>query len=116
VVWATVRLALASGVTTREELSPDAPQVDVIVYGIVGTLVVTGVVAWGLMAPIRSSFRRFGLTMVAVLGGFVVAAGATALVRETLGIAALPGLAGLGALLTVAAARRARRLARGPAG
>lgn len=116
VVSVTVRLALASGITTPEALSPDATQVDVIVYGIVGTLALSGGVAWWLMRPIRSSYRRFGLTMVAVLGGFVVAAIVTAVVREAIGISALPALAVVSALAMLAAARRARRLARTPAG
>lgn len=114
VTWTTVRLALESGITSPEALSPDAAQVNVMIYGIMGTLVVTGLVAWWLMTPIRSTYRRFGLTMVSVLGGFVVGAVLTALVREGVGIRALPGLALAGIVWAVLSGRRARRLAVSP--
>lgn len=107
----TVHLALASGISTPEALSPDAAQVNTMIYGIMGTLVSTGVLAWWLMTPIRSTYRRFGLTMVSVLGGLVVGAVLTALVREMLGIAFLPALGAVGLLGVLVAARRARRLA-----
>lgn len=110
VTTVTVRLALASGISTPEALSPDAAQVNTIIYGIMGTLVVTGLLAWWLMIPIRSTYRRFGLTMVSVLGGFVIGAVLTAMVREAVGIGALPALGVIGALGAFVAGRRARRL------
>lgn len=109
--WWTWRLAMASGVDTVEALSPDAAQVNVITYGLPVVFACTGFLAWWLMRPIASTYRRFGLTMVAVLGGFVVGAIVTALVRELAGAPFLPGAAVVGALLTVMAVRRTRRLA-----
>lgn len=115
VTWWTFRLALASGIDSVTALSPDAAHVNMITYGIVATLVTSGGVAWWLMMPIRSTYRRFGLSMVAVLGGFVLGAVITTIVRETLGTALLPGSAAVAALLAVLGVRRARRLARSPA-
>lgn len=109
--WWTYRLAMASGIDRLEQLAPDAAQVNVITYGIPFTFACTGALAWWLMRPITSTYRRFGLTMVAVLGGFVAGAIVTALVRELVGAQLLPGGAVVGALLTLLAVRRARRLA-----
>jgi hypothetical protein len=114
VTWWTFRLAMASGIDTVEALSPDAAQVNVITYGLPVVFACTGFLAWWLMRPIASTYRRFGLTMVAVLGGFVVGAIVTALVRELAGAAFLPGAAVMGALLTVLAVRRTLRLAGAP--
>ncbi len=111
VTWGTYRMALASGIDSVAALAPDAAHVNLITYGIVVTLLCSGLVAWWLMRPIASTYRRFGLTMVAVLGGFVLGAIGTTAVRELLGVALLPGLAGTGLLLAALAARRARRLA-----
>lgn len=115
VTWGTFRLAIASGIDSVTALSPDAAQVDVISYGIMVTLLASGTMAWWLMTPVASSYRRFGLSMVAVLGGFVLSAITTTIVRETIGVAMLPGLAAVGAVLTILGIRRARRLARSPA-
>jgi hypothetical protein len=109
--WWTWRLAMASGVDTVEALSPDAAHVNVITYGLPVVFACTGFLTWWLMRPIASTYRRFGLTMVAVLGGFVVGAIVTALVRELAGASFLPGSAVVGAALTVLAVRRTRRLA-----
>ncbi len=114
VTTVTVRLALASGISTPEALSPDAAQVNTMIYGIMVTLVGTGLLAWWLMIPIRSTYRRFGLTMVSVLGGFVLGAVLTALVREMAGIDTLPALGALGLVGAFAAGRRARRLGANP--
>jgi hypothetical protein len=110
VTWLTFRLAMASGIDSVEALAPNAAQVNVITYGTVGTMLVTGLFAWWLMRPIESTYRRFGLSMVAVLGGFVVGAVATALVRETVGVPFLPTLGGAALVLALLGARRARRL------
>jgi len=108
--WWTWRLAMASGIDRIEALAPDAAQVNVITYGLPAVFACTGFLAWWLMRPIASTYRRFGLTMVAVLGGFVIGAVVTALVRELAGAPALPAAAGVGAVLTLVAIRRTRRL------
>ncbi len=111
ITWWTWRLAMASGIDRIEALAPDAAQVNVITYGLPVVLACTGFLAWWLMRPIASTYRRFGLTMVSVLGGFVIGAVVTALVRELAGASFLPGAAVVGAVLTLMAVRRTRRLA-----
>jgi hypothetical protein len=111
VTWWTFRLAIASGIDTVEGLSPNAAQVNVITYGVPAVLAATGALAWWLMRPIASTYRRFGLSMVAVLGGFVLGMVVTTLVREFAGVSLLPGVASVASVLTLLAVRRTRRLA-----
>ena len=108
VTFATHRIALGSGASTIAQVRPDDPQVDVIIYGLMAAVAVAGTVAWWLMQPVASTFRRFGLSMVGALGGFVIGAVLTTLAREIAGPTALLILAALSALAAVMLARRAR--------
>ncbi len=93
----TGTLTQQRAVTSLKDVSPDDPQVNVIVFGVVLALAAAAGTAWVLMSPVRQSFRRFGLSVVAAFGGFVLAAVLTTILRETAGLAGLLGLAVVGA-------------------
>jgi hypothetical protein len=86
-------LAIRSGAATIKDVSPDDPQVNVMVYGVMLSLSLAFALAWILMRPVASSFRRFGLSMVAALGGFLLAMISTFVTRQAIGATALLGLA-----------------------
>jgi hypothetical protein len=78
--------------------------------GTLGGLVLAGVVAWRLLAPLDSTYRRGGLALVSAF--------ATVLVMQiypfldsAFGTPALLGVAGLAACAALLLSRRARRLA-----
>ena len=103
--------ASQSGALTIKDVQPDDPQVNVMVYGVMFSLTVAFLLAWVLMRPVASSFRRLGLSMVAVLGGFLIAMLSTFLVRQLAGAMSLLVLAAVAALGAWHLARRARALA-----
>lgn len=107
VTWATARAALSSGITSRENIQ-DGFAVNLVIYGTVSGVFLSGAVAWFLMAAIDSNYRRGGLAMVSAFAGFLVSVLLTMLVRGLLGDSALLALAGVAALIAVLFARRAR--------
>jgi hypothetical protein len=74
------------------------PAATMLLVGVMCTLIVPMVTAWGLLAPIDVSYRRFGFAMVSGLGALVVSILAVP-ANEFLGVR---GLAGLLALSLVA--------------
>jgi hypothetical protein len=110
VAFATRRAAANSGITSRENIV-DSLAVNIVIYGTVAGVFVAGGVAWVLMKPIDSNYRRGGLSMVGAFGGFLLSVILTMLVRGLLSDTALPGLALVAALIAVFFARRARAAA-----
>ena len=59
-------------------LTPDArpdvyqPAATMLLVGVMCTLIIPMVTAWGLLAPVEVSYRRFGFAMVSGLGALVV--------------------------------------------
>ena len=111
VTYVAGNLASRSGATTIKDVSPDDPQVNVMVYGVMISLSLAFALAWILMRPVASSFRRFGLSMVAALGGFLFAMIFTFVARQAVGATALLALAILAAGVTWLLMRRARAAA-----
>lgn len=111
VTFVAARLAASSGASALSDVKPDDPQVNVMIYGLMISLLAAGALAWALMGPIASSYRRFGLSMVSLLGGFLIAAVATFLARQVIGEAALGGLVIVASGVTALLIRRARAAA-----
>lgn len=109
VTWGTVRLAGGVTAATPAQVDPGAAYVNLLLFGTVSTLPLTGLVGWRLMAPIVNSWRRLGVTMVGVLGGLVLGMLATFAAREAAGAPALLGLAMIAAVLALRLAGAARR-------
>jgi hypothetical protein len=110
VAFATRRAAAHSGITSRENIV-DSLAVDIVIYGTVTGVFLAGGVAWALMKPVDSNYRRGGLAMVSAFGGFLLSVILTMMVRGLLGDAALPGLGLVATLIAVFFARRARAAA-----
>jgi hypothetical protein len=93
-------------------LTPDArpdvyqPAATLLLVGVLCTLIIPMVTAWGLLGPIEVSYRRFGFSMVSGLGALVVSILAVP-ANEFLGIR---GLAALLALSLVACLFLGRRV------
>lgn len=104
-------LAASSGASSLNDVKPDDPQVNMMVYGLMVSLLASGALAWTLMRPIASSYRRFGLSMVSLLGGFLIAAVATFLTRQLIGETALGGLVVAALVVMALLIRRARAAA-----
>ncbi len=108
--WATLMVGSESTATTAAEVDPDALHVNLLLYGFSLGMVITGLVGWLLLRPVASTWRRFALTVVGVLGGFTLGMVAT-LMASALGgqpgLLAVAALALVGAVLLITAARRA---------
>ena len=78
--------------------------------GTLGGLVLAGVVAWRLLAPLESTYRRGGLSLVSAFATVVLMQIYRPL-DATLGPPALLGAAALAAAAAWLLARRARRIA-----
>ena len=109
VIWASMALRGGAEATTVAEVDPGAAYVNVLLWGVVLALPLTGLVAWRLMAPVASNWRRGGLSMVGVLGGLSLAMLSTFVAWQLAGTAGLAGLAVLSAVAAVVLARQARR-------
>jgi lysylphosphatidylglycerol synthetase-like protein (DUF2156 family) len=74
----TVFLLLNRSMVKDLPLTPDArpdayqPAATMLLVGVLCTLVIPMVTAWGLLGPIEVSYRRFGFAMVSGLGALVV--------------------------------------------
>ena len=82
-------------------------------FGTIAGLVVAGVVAWRLLAPVVSIYRRGGLSVVSGLAT-VLAMLLCIPVNQLAGRAGLAALGALALLLSLLLARRARRAAAAP--
>jgi hypothetical protein len=100
---------LVAGSTARSiaQISPNAPDVNFMVYGTVLGLGFTGVGAWMLMAAIPSTYRRGALAMVAALAGTSVAMVATLVLYQFGGRAALIALGIVSVTIALWLGRRA---------
>jgi hypothetical protein len=113
VVWFSVlmlivtRLRAGATAQTLEQIDPHALYVNVGAYGTMLGILFIGVSAWTLLAPIPSAYRRGALAMVAALGGWCIAMGATYIANATMGPGALIGLAVAAAALSLFLGRRA---------
>ena len=78
---------------------PDAyqPAATMLLVGVMCTLIIPMVTAWGLLRPIEVSYRRFGFAMVSGLGALVVSILAVP-ANEFLGIRGLVALLALALL------------------
>jgi hypothetical protein len=110
VIWASMALREGQEAARLEEVDPGAAYVNVLLWGLVMTLPLSGLVAWRLMAPVASNWRRGGLSMVGVLGGLSLAMLTTYLAWQLTGGGGLLVLAALAALGAVVLARQARAL------
>ncbi len=93
--------------TTNPDLG--AP-VYLLAVGTLGGLVLAGVVAWRLLAPLDSTYRRGGLALVSAFGAVLVMQ-IYPLLDSAFGTPALLAAAGLAAGVALLLSRRARRLA-----
>jgi len=82
-------------------------------FGTIAGLVVAGVVAWRLLAPVVSIYRRGGLSVVSGLAT-VLAMLLCIPANQLAGRAGLAALGALALLLSLLLARRARRAAAAP--
>ncbi len=92
-------------------VNPDAPYVNIFLFGIPAGLALAGITGWILMRPVESLFRRGGLAIVGALAGTCLAMLLTFTAHAAFGSAALGAL---GVLALVGALRlggRARRAA-----
>lgn len=105
-VAATAALRPPAGST---EPSPGAA-LYLLVIGTLGGLLLAGVVAWRLLAPIGSTYRRGGLALVCAFATVVVMQ-IYRPIDAAFGQPALVAVAGVAGTLAWALARRARRLA-----
>lgn len=108
VTWGTTRLRAGQAATSIEQVDPGAAYVNFLVYGLVLGLAASGLLAWWLLAPVASSWRRWGITMVAVFTGVSAGMGVTWLVGGMGGETALLGVAAVGLLGAVLLGRAAR--------
>lgn len=99
--WATRAFSSGATATTAAEIDPNAFYVNLLLYGFPLGLVLTGLVGWLLLRPVRSIWRRFALSVVGVLGGITLAMLITFLAD---GIGGPIALLGAGILSLVAAA------------
>ncbi|MEP6590009.1 MAG: hypothetical protein ABJC19_02395 [Gemmatimonadota bacterium] len=107
VTWATTYVAANSGITSRENIT-DGTAVNLLIYGTAIAVFGSAGVAWLLMGPVDSNYRRGGLAMVSAFGGFMLSVILTMMVRGVLGTTALLGLAAVAAVVAAWFARRAR--------
>ena len=110
--WGTLTVGGPDAAVAAEQIDPGAAHVNLLLYGLSACLAVTGAVAWRLLRPVGSTFRRGGLTMVGVLGGVSLGMLATFLARELGGATALLATGVVGIVLAVLLARAALRAAR----
>jgi hypothetical protein len=81
-----------------------------LLLGTMGGLVLAGVVAWRLLAPLQSTYRRGGLALVSAFATVVIMQVYRPL-DAAFGVPALLGGAALAGALAWVLARRARRVA-----
>jgi hypothetical protein len=89
------------------EARPDVnqPAATMLMAGVLSTLIVPMITAWGLLSPIEATYRRFGFAMVSGLGAIVVSILAVP-ANEFLGTRGLAGLLVLSLVACLVLARR----------
>lgn len=88
------------------------PAFYLLVLGTLGSLILAGVVAWRLLAPILSTYRRGGLSLVTALAT-VLPMLLCMVANQVAGRAGLVGLAAVALVLSLALGTRARRAGAG---
>jgi hypothetical protein len=89
ITWITQRIGRGTTATSVEQLDPGALHVNLLLYGTVAGLAVAGALAYWLMSPIASLWRRGGIAVVSALAGLCVGMLVTFVARETGGELAL---------------------------
>lgn len=112
--FATLAVGSDSVAATATEIDPDALHVNLLLYGFTAGIIVTGLVCWLLLRTVASTWRRFALAVVGVLGGFTVGMVVTLFARGLGGQTALLVVGVLGLLAAWRLAIGARRLAANP--
>ncbi len=108
VTWGTLQLTRLSGVTDISEVAPTSAATNFIAFGTVAALFGTMALTWLLLRPVRSPYRRWGIAMVATLGGAVLSLVATLAARWLLASGGLLVLLVLALLVTRVFVRRTR--------
>ena len=104
--------ALLAGAPASGTPVTSGPAPALLLAGTMTALLVSAAIAWHLLAPIGSYYRRGGLTMVSAFGTFMMAVLATPL-HHFLGPLALLALAGVAGTAGVLLARERRAPERG---
>ena len=104
--------ALMAGAAASSTPVTSGPAPVLLLAGTMAALLVSAAVAWHLLAPIDSYYRRGGLTIVSAFGTFVMAVLATPL-HHFLGPIALLGLAAVAGAAGVLLARERRTVGPG---
>lgn|SRR5690606_25800079 len=112
--FTTLAVGTDSTATTATEIDPGALHVNLLLYGFTVGMVVTGLVCWLLLRTVASTWRRFALAVVGVLGGFTLGMLVTIFARGLGGKTALMVVGVLGLLAAWRLALSARRLAANP--
>lgn len=89
--------------------SPDLGAPLYLVFG--GTLAgiaIAGLLAWWLLSPLHSVYRRGGLALVSAFASFMIATVVCFLINEALGRPGLAGVVAISLALSLFLARRAR--------
>jgi hypothetical protein len=92
-------------VTADARPDVNQPAATLLMAGVMSTLIVPMIAAWGLLSPIDANYRRFGFSMVSGLGAIVVSILAVP-AYEWLGNRGLIGLLVLSLLACLLLARR----------
>jgi len=107
-----LRLVEHSGARTIAQIDPNSADVNFLVYGTVLGIAVTGLVAWLLLHPVPSTYRRGALAMVSALAGTTLGMALTWFGFQVVGRPALIGLAMVSIGIAIWLARLAARSAR----
>lgn len=73
-VFLLVNRSMVQDLPVTPEARPDVyqPAATILLVGVMSTLIIPMITAWGLLAPIEVSYRRFGFAMVSGLGALMV--------------------------------------------
>ena len=106
-VFLLLNRSMVKDLPVTPDARPDAyqPAATMLLVGVLCTLVVPMLTAWGLLGPIQVSYRRFGFAMVSGLGALVVSILAVP-ANEFLGINGLFGLLALALVTCLILGRR----------
>lgn len=109
VTWLTQWLGRDISATSVDQIDPNALHLNVLLYGTITSLFIAGWVAWLLMSPVASRWRRGALSMVAALAGLCAGMLLTFVAREVGGALALALISLLGTFVFGFSSRRAVR-------
>jgi hypothetical protein len=99
--------SLVEALPPTPDARPDVyqPAATLLMVGVMSTLIVPMVTAWGLLSPIEVTYRRFGFAMVSGLGALMLSILAVP-ANEFFGIRGLVGLLAVSLLACLLLARR----------